>query len=194
MFELPERTRRPLDPVVTAPPAPLPFVVESLREFDGGHALDLACGRGRNLPALVAAGFQTTGVDRDPERLAAAAELCPSAAFVQRDLEADGLGPALQGPWDLIVTTYFLWRPLIAEMAVTLAPGGRWLLQTFHVQSHVLQGHPRRRALCLEPGEAACLASAAGLRVEHLFEGKRGDQWVVQLAAAAPLPIDKIGG
>jgi SAM-dependent methyltransferase len=84
----------------------------------GASALDLACGSGRNLRHLAAAGMQVTGVDRDA---AALAPLQRIAETIVADIE--------QSPWslgerqfDLVLVCNYLWRPLLPQIVLVLHP------------------------------------------------------------------------
>ncbi|MEW5853687.1 MAG: class I SAM-dependent methyltransferase [Myxococcota bacterium] len=166
--------------------APLPFITTRIRTLPPGRALDVACGAGRHLEVLVAAGWETVGVDHDAQALATAARVAPQAILVSRDVERDGLPDEMTARFNLVLTTYFLYRPLIPELFRVLAPGGVWLLETFHVENHLRRGHPRRRAFCLEPGEAERLARHAGFSVLSVDEGEHEGVFTTQLVAKRP--------
>jgi SAM-dependent methyltransferase len=107
-----------------------------------GRALDVAGGAGRHALWLARRGLEVTLADVSDVALAHAAEEArreglPLAA-VRVDLEAEPL-PA--GPWDVVVCTYFLHRPLFAAIAAALAPGG--LLVAAHATRTNLERHPR---------------------------------------------------
>lgn len=68
----------------------------------GQHILDLGCGPGDLSAQLAARGLTVTGIDRDPELLAAARTSAPHVHFEQQDLSDlrlpaagfDGIGAA----------------------------------------------------------------------------------------------------
>lgn len=157
--------------------APLPFIARHLPST--GSALDVACGTGRHVALMIARGLTVTAVDRDAEALAH----CTGAACVLRDVEAHGLPEEWTGRFDLVVTTCFLYRPLLPAFFRVLKPGGVWLMETFHVENHLRSGHPRRRELCWETGEAGRLAEQAGFQVRFLDEGLHDGIFTTQLAA-----------
>lgn len=163
---------------------PLAFVVESVERLQPRMVLDVACGRGRHLAVFEAAGATVVGVDRDAEALAEAAERSPSATLHRWDVEADGLPPEVrEARFDLVVTTFFLYRPLMPALAAVVAPGGHLLLETFHLENVRQRGRPRREAFALDEGEAAALAAAAGLEVVVSDEAERGDVFTTRLLA-----------
>ena len=176
--------------------APLPFVCAAVKQLSGAHAdgrsdaapraLDVACGKGRHLAVLAAAGWSVSGVDRDAAALRLAAEGTPEAMLVAHDVEAHGLPAEVGTGFDLVLTTFFLYRPLVPAIAAVLAPGGRWLLETFHVENVRRRGRPRREHFALSPGEAAALAVEAGLVVEQVDEAERGEVFTTRLLARRP--------
>jgi len=85
---------------------------------------------------------------------------------VQVDLEA-ALPPP--GPWDVVVISHFLHRPLLATIDEILAPGG--LLVAVHPTRSNLERHPKPSArFILEDGELQTLLPP-GLRIERYEEG-----------------------
>jgi ubiquinone/menaquinone biosynthesis C-methylase UbiE len=76
---------------------------------DGGQALDVACGPGRNLPLLldeVGPGGRVVGVDIAPAMLSRARSRAPDAELVEVDVSA-GL-PFSDGTFDAVVSSYGL--------------------------------------------------------------------------------------
>jgi SAM-dependent methyltransferase len=165
---------------------PLPFFVQSVEALEPGDALDVACGKGRHGSWLERKGWRVVCVDIDQERLNEVARVAPHAMRVLRDVEQDGLPASMSGSFDLVVTTFFLFRPLIPDLYRVLRPAGQWILETFQVENHLRQGHPRRRKLCLEDGEARSLAEKAGFEVVSLVEGLHDGVWTTRLVATKP--------
>ena len=134
-----------------------------------GRALDVAGGWGRNARWLMHRGFEVTVADISDVGLARAAAL--GVRTMQVDLEAAPLPP---GPWDLILVSHYLHRPLFAQFPLLLATGG--LLVVAHPTVTNLQRNPKPgRRFLLEDGELGRLA--AGLEVlfyeEAWFDGDR---------------------
>jgi SAM-dependent methyltransferase len=126
-----------------APEAPSPFLLAQDELLPRrGRALDVGGGAGRHALWLARRGLDVTLADVSDVALARAAEEARrqglQLATVQVDLEAEPL-PA--GPWDLVVCTYFLHRPLFARIEAALAPGG--LLVVAHATRTNLERHPR---------------------------------------------------
>ena len=114
----------------------------------GAHVLDVACGHGRHVHWLAAAGHRITAIDRDPALLAPLAAL---ATAVVADLEADAW-PLPAQTFDAVVVTNYLWRALFPALKAAVAPGGLLIYETF-AQAHAALGRPRRPEFLLRPGE-----------------------------------------
>ena len=120
---------------------PEPVLLRALERAAPGHALDVACGRGRHAIALADAGFTVDAVDVSPVGLASARERAKGRAI--RWIEAD-LADYELGSYDLIVCVDFTDESLIPRLLAALRPGG-WF---------VYAGRPR--ALCRygpQPGD-----------------------------------------
>lgn len=153
-----------------ARPEPSPFLVALDPMLPRcGRALDVAGGSGRHALWLARRGLEVTLADVSDVALAHAARAARAEglalATVPVDLEA---APLPTGPWDVIVCTYFLHRPLFGAFPTALAPGG--LLVFAHATRSNLARHPRPGpAHLLEDGELPALVR--GLEVVRLDEG-----------------------
>ncbi len=120
----------------------------------GTSVLDVACGSGRHLDWFAARGCQVTGVDID---IGTAQSQVPAARLVQADIE--------NAPWPLVdpgtgrpeqfgavVVTNYLWRPLMATLLDSIAPGGVLLYETFAAGNETV-GRPARPDFLLQAGE-----------------------------------------
>jgi len=132
-----------------------------------GRVLDLACGSGRHARWLAARGCAVTAVDRDAEAIAALPE--PVAGRVA-DLEQGGWPLSDEAPFDAIVVTNYLHRPLWRHLADALAPGGILLYETFASGNETV-GKPSRPDFLLRPGELLDVARELGLRVIGYEDG-----------------------
>jgi len=153
---------------------PHPFLLERADDLPTtGAALDIACGLGRNAVWLARRGLRVTAVDISSvacdilRRRAADLNL---AIDVQRlDLEHD---PLPTGPFDLIVNTLYLERPLAPQIERALAPGGLLLFST------MLEGgtgpDPVHKEFVLQRGELPQLFP--GLEVVHFREDPPGPE------------------
>ena len=149
---------------------PSPFVLALKDRLPGrGRALDVAGGSGRHALLLARLGWQVTLADIAGEGLDLARAAAEAAGLtlttLEWDLEHDGLPP---GPWDLILCTHFLHRPLFESWAESLAPGGLLIFE--HPTRSNLERHdkPSERFL-LEDGELPGLLT--GLEVLLYEEG-----------------------
>jgi SAM-dependent methyltransferase len=107
-----------------------------------GRARDVAGGAGRHALWLARRGLEVTLADVSDVALQLASEQARreglSLATVRVDLET---APLPAGPWELVLCTYFLHRPLFAAFAGALAPGG--LLVAAHATRSNLLRHAR---------------------------------------------------
>ncbi len=152
-----------------------------------GRALDVAGGPGRNSLWLARRGLEVTLADVSDVALLLASSASREAAVplctVEVDLESAPLPP---GPWDVIVCTYFLHRPLFSSFQSALSPGG-WLVFA-HATRRNLERHPRPGPRhVLEEGE--CRRLAQGLEVVELTEG-----WFEEGRHEARLVARKVAG
>lgn len=115
----------------------------------GGRVLDLACGGGRHARWFAATGFDVLAVDRD---VTALDTLPPDMRRRQVDLEQGGWPLADEAPFDAIVVTNYLHRPLWPHLLDALAPGGVLIYETF-AQGNETVGKPSNPAFLLRPGE-----------------------------------------
>jgi len=138
-----------------------------------GRALDVGGGVGQNSMWLARRGLDVTLVDISAlglERAAAAATAAGvQLATARLDLDAD---PLPTGPWDLVLATYFLWRPLFNVVPDLLTPGG--LLVCVHPTRKNLERNARPPlAYLLDDGEMPRLAR--GLEIVHYEENWSAD-------------------
>lgn len=151
------------------PGSPAPFLLEVAPELPAsGRALDLAGGDGRHAIALARRGLTVTLCDVASAGLAIAARGAAQAGValtcVERDLERT---PPPPGPWDVIVCSYFLSRPLLRAIPGLLAPGGWFVF--WHPTRRNLERHPRpSERFVLEDGELP--SRVAGLEVVRCDE------------------------
>ncbi|HXF68082.1 MAG TPA: methyltransferase domain-containing protein [Burkholderiales bacterium] len=116
----------------------------------GGRVLDIACGHGRHARFFAARGHPVEAVDRDPDKLAALADV-PGVTARCADLEG--------GPWPYagerfagIVVVNYLHRPLFPHLLAALAPEGALIYETFALGTEKF-GRPSNPDFLLRPGE-----------------------------------------
>lgn len=138
-----------------------------------GRALDVGGGTGRNAIWLGRRGLEVTVVDISEVGLELAAAEARAAGMSLRTIAADlDHEPLPPGPWDIIVDFHFLHRPLFAEIARELAPGGYFVFVQPTMSNLQRHSHPSARYL-LEDGELSRLISSipSALEVIDFREG-----------------------
>jgi SAM-dependent methyltransferase len=142
--------------------------------------LDLACGHGRHMRHLAKLGHCVTGVDRNPDAIAAVSSLGEAICV---DIE--------NGPWPLqsrtfggVIVTNYLWRPLWPQILSSLAPSGVLIYETFTAGNESV-GKPSRPEFLLKPAEL--LAVCQDLRVVAFEEGflVQPDRFVQRIVAVS---------
>jgi tellurite methyltransferase len=138
-----------------------------------GRALDLAGGTGRHALWLAGRGLDVTLADISDVALEQATEEASRRGVRLRtmrvDVDTEGLP---QGPWDLILCTYFLWRPLFEVAPDGLATGGR-LVVIHPTRSNLLRHERPGPEYLLEDGELPGLVR--GLEIVGDDEGWTAD-------------------
>ncbi|WP_354686027.1 class I SAM-dependent methyltransferase [Cupriavidus necator] len=133
----------------------------------GARVLDLACGSGRHAAWLAARGHAVLAVDRDADAIAG---LPAGVQGLVVELEQGAWPLENEAPFDAIVVTNYLHRPLWPHLAAALAPGGIWLYETFAAGNETV-GKPSRPDFLLRPGELLEVARTHGLRVIAYEDG-----------------------
>ncbi len=166
------------------PPEPFLLDLDALLPRRG-RALDVAGGDGRNAEWLARRGLAVTIADFSEVALGRARDRAGAEGLAIETLSIDlEAAPLPRGPWDLVVCVRFLHRPLFAQFARALGPGG--LLVVVHPTRANLARHdrPGPRHL-LDEGELPGLVP--GLDVLHHDEGWRDDgRHDARLVARAP--------
>ncbi|OQW31758.1 MAG: hypothetical protein A4E19_00075 [Nitrospira sp. SG-bin1] len=169
-----ERTRL-AQQVVRADPPPAPFLIQQLHRLPKGTVLDVASGSGRHALFLASLGYQVEAIDHDEQALAQLSQSAHTRHLTGLrsrvlDLEQSPQPPALgHETYDVILTFFYLHRPLFPSFIEALKPGGVLLYETFTVDNHIQRHHPKRREFCLAPCELLNLTR--GLRILHYDEG-----------------------
>jgi SAM-dependent methyltransferase len=153
-----------------------------------GRVLDLAAGSGRHTRLLIDMGFRVTAVDRDTAALRqCAGERCAVHAI---DLESGALWP-LGGGYDGIVVTNYLYRPLLAPLAASLAAGGVLIYETFALGNERF-GRPANPDHLLRPGELLLACAALAVVAFEQGEVDHPRPAVIQRIAAVNGPIGRL--
>jgi tellurite methyltransferase len=158
---------------------PNSFLLEHLPKLSPGHALDLACGTGRDAVAMAAYGWSVLAVDHLEDALQKGRDLASrylpaeeSARVDWRAMDLESESP--DGAFDLVTMFYYLDRPLLLRMSEQLSPGGHLMVETFTSVHREEHGKPRREHLVLAPGELPEILSE--LKLVHYDEGWREDR------------------
>ncbi len=148
----------------------------------GRPVLDVACGSGRHLAVFAQRGHPVTGVDRDPQALAAAAwHLDGAGELLVADIE-NGHWPLAGRTFGGVVVTNYLWRALMPDLVASVEPGGVLVYETFAAGNETV-GKPSRPDFLLRPGEL--LTACSGLRIVAYEDGfLEGPERFVQRIAA----------
>lgn len=114
-----------------------PAVQDLLPDVAGRRILDAGCGRGRYTEWLLDEGAEVVAVDASRKMVAEARDRVGGRATVRRADLAAPLSFADDGEFDGVVsglTLHYLddWRPVFAEFARVLAPGGFLAFSTHH--------------------------------------------------------------
>lgn len=139
-----------------------------------GKAIDLAGGAGRHGLWLARRGLDVTIADISAVGLQLARERAAAAGVTLRTLETDLQDQQFPaGPWNLIFSVCYLWRPLFAALHQALAPGG--LLVVIQPTKKNLERHAKPPAdYLLDDGELPRLVK--GLEIVHYEEGWLADR------------------
>jgi SAM-dependent methyltransferase len=150
------------------------------------QVLDVACGRGRHMRFLASLGHRVTGIDRDPEAIAAVASV---GEAVQADIE-NAPWPLPDQQFDAVIVTNYLWRPLMPHIVASLAPEGVLIYETFAAGNETV-GKPSRPDFLLHHGELLTLCQ--GMQIVAYEEGfiAQPERFVQRIAAVnAPQALD----
>lgn len=98
-----------------------------LEHANSGHALDVACGTGRNTHFLADNGFTVDAVDISDYALS---KVKKNSLINKIDADLDNYN-ITPNKYDLIVNTNFLNRRLVSQMKDALKPGGLIVFETF---------------------------------------------------------------
>ncbi len=134
-----------------------------------GRALDIAGGAGRHAIWLAQRGLDVTIADISEMGLKCACSRAADAGVSIRTLLVDlETEPFPQGPWDLIVSVCYLWRPLFRTFPAALKPGG--ILVVVQPTRGNLSRHEKPPAqYLLDDGELPNLVE--GLEIVRYHEG-----------------------
>lgn len=179
-----------------------PIVHGLLAGIAPGRALDAACGTGRHAGKLVELGHQVVGVDATPAMLSLARKKLPSVDFRRGQLENL---PVQDGSVDLVTCSLALThvddlRPVFAEFARVLRPGGVAIISDIHPQavatgsiaafpgSDLTRGVPYVRSVGHQVGAYLAAFREAGLTVTDCLEPPVDEHVVSAMPSHAVYP------
>ena len=147
------------------------------------QVLDVACGRGRHMRFLASLGHRMTGIDRDPEAIAAVAAL---GEAVHADIE-NGPWPLPNRTFDAVIVTNYLWRPVMPHILSSLRPEGVLIYETFAAGNETV-GKPSRPDFLLQPSELLTLCH--GLHIVAYEDGflDQPERFVQRVVAVQATP------
>ncbi|MEX1664171.1 class I SAM-dependent methyltransferase [Zhongshania arctica] len=158
-----------------------------------GTALDLACGLGRNAIQLAQHGLQCDAIDISDvaiDRLQKYANHNNLNINAERaDIERDGIGSK---KYDVIVVSYFLFRPLLPAIVRALKPGGLLFYQTFvrpiTSENGVILKSPANASFYLEKNELCAQFKQLEIRYyqETILDRNTSTAPVAMLVARMP--------
>ncbi|MFN8454027.1 MAG: methyltransferase domain-containing protein [Anaerolineae bacterium] len=120
-----------------------------------GHALDVAAGAGRHSLALARHGLRVDAIDISAQGLSLAQQRAQEAGAAIHFIVADVERPWLpHRAYDVILVSYFLYRPLFPLIKTRLCSGGWLIYETLTVaQKEISSSQPLRPEFLLKPGE-----------------------------------------
>lgn len=145
---------------------PNTLLVETVRHYPAGAALDVNMGEGRNALYLAQQGWQVTGVDFADQALAFAQQrarhLGVSLTTVEQDLHIYEWGTNY---WDLLVLCYADDSAHVDRVHAALKPGGLLVLENFHADINLAWGRQLGRDVGFATDELRNVYAAAGFRI-----------------------------
>lgn len=115
-------------------------------------AVDIACGSGRHIDALLSAGYRVVAADIARTALIKLAQHHRRERVWPLQVDLDDW-PFAAGVFDLIVQCDFLDRRIFPPLRESLRPGGYLLIDTFCTTTAAIHAGPRNPAFRLRPGE-----------------------------------------
>jgi 2-polyprenyl-3-methyl-5-hydroxy-6-metoxy-1,4-benzoquinol methylase len=163
---------------------PTPFVAACLSNLPRhGWALDVAAGAGRHSLALARHGLLVDAVDISCQGLRLAQQRALEAGLAIRFIVAD-----LERPWlprrsyDVILVSFFLYRPLFPLIKARLQPGGWLVYETLTTGQKFHSNHqPTRPDFLLQPRELQ--AAFADFEILFYAEANQDQRATAQLLA-----------
>ena len=152
----------------------------------GDAVLDVGCGSGRPIAAaLIADGFQVTGIDSSPRLIAHAALDLPSGRFIQADMRRLDLGQTFAGvlAWhSLVHLSPDDQRQTLPRLLAHAAPRATVLFSSGAGLGHAMgtwRGEPLYHG-SLDPQDYRTALTHAGFHVDHDVQSEDGGAWLAR--------------
>ncbi len=145
-------------------------LLQSLTYDNNAHALDIACGLGRNSAYLLKHGFNVTAVDISDVALSAFRKAYGDSSqlsIVAHDLD-QGL-PELDRQFDVILKIRFLSEPLLRTLRKHLKPKGLLIVEVLMQTEENQTAGPKASRFRIAPG--GLREALAELNILHYHEG-----------------------
>ena len=158
----------------------------------GGAVLDLGAGGGRHVRLFRGRGHPVTAVDRDASGLAGLWG-DPGVEIVEEDLEDGSPFPFKGRVFAGVLVTNYLHRPILADIAAAVAPGGALIYETF-ARGQERFGRPGNPDFLLKPGELldAVRGSLRVVAYEDLIIDDPGPRAIQRIAAVRADDIPRL--
>jgi len=139
---------------------PSPMLEKYIHFSRGKHALDLACGSGRNTLFLASKGYHVDAVDISPVALAHLRQQVESYSVSLIEADLDTFVPQ-QNRYDLVVMTNYLDRSLIRRTIGKLSKNTLFIVETYmdHQDNEKKDSNP---AFLLQSGELKKIFDGTG--------------------------------
>ncbi len=152
---------------------PSDLLTKWIERLPRGKALDLACGTGRNALLLAEKGYDVDALDISPRAIKIAAAAARERGLRINWIIADLDNYRIDGPYDVIVISFFLVnKKIVPEIIASLKNGGVLLAEN-HMLSPAASAESSQHRFHLRPGELRQLFP--GLKVLH-YEERPGGQ------------------
>lgn len=140
-------------------------------DLASAKVLDLACGTGRNGRWFLDKGARVSFIDKDLSGLHIAESplVAERISQYQWDLENGSAPPLPEQAFDILLVFNYLHRPLMAQIAAAVKPGGMIVYETFTLAQAQI-GRPRNLDFLLKEDELK--TTFANWQPLHYFEGQ----------------------
>lgn len=170
-----------------------PELLDYIKNYPAGRAIDIGCGTGTNVITLALAGWQVTGVDFVPRAIQTAKRKTSAAVVEAEFLVRDATDlKGIRGPFDLALDIGCFHslgeqkRDYLSELERILSPGGHWLMygffhpaQSLRAPERVSEGGDPQSTPGLGDADLELIATSMSLvwRQDGFDRGERASAW-----------------